>query len=252
MSIAVLDKAFAILEVLARAARALTLAELCMESRLPKPTVHRILRSLRDLGYVEQADRRGMYALTARLLSLRQHGRDEVVRAKALPLMRRLQAVFDETVNLGLLEGVYVRYAHVLETTQALRWIVKPGARDPFHTTALGRAVAAHLPGEQQARLVTKACAGTPPARRRAVRQALEAELMATRQRGCALETEETVTGVACVAIPLTALGEPLAAISVAVPVNRFPPARRQALETALRQAREDPCAQWPVLSAGL
>ena len=137
MSIAVLDKAFSTLEVLARTGRALTLAELAEESRLPKPTLHRILRSLRDLGYVTQNER-SAYELTERLESLRVHGRDAVVRDKALPLMRRLHKAFDETVNLALLEGIYVRYVHVLETTQALRWIVKPGARDAFHTTALG------------------------------------------------------------------------------------------------------------------
>ncbi|HRJ48030.1 MAG TPA: helix-turn-helix domain-containing protein, partial [Opitutaceae bacterium] len=67
MSIAVLDKAFSILEVLARTGRHLTLAELAEESRLPKPTVHRILRSLRDLGYVAQSDERGAYRLAERL-----------------------------------------------------------------------------------------------------------------------------------------------------------------------------------------
>ena len=162
MSIAVLDRAFSILEVLARSRRALTLAELAEEGRLPKPTVHRILKSLRDLGYVEQEDRGGSYELTGRLASLREYGRDESLRQKAHPLMERLHAAFDETVNLGLLEGIFVRYVGVIETTQPLRWIVKPGARDSFRTTALGRAIVAHLPDEQQARLVTKACATLP------------------------------------------------------------------------------------------
>jgi DNA-binding IclR family transcriptional regulator len=235
MSIAVLDRAFSILEVLARAGRPLTLAELSRESRLPKPTTHRILRSLRDLGYADQADRRGTYRLSDRLISLRQHGRDASVREKALPMMQRLHQAFDETVNLGLLEGVYIRYAHVLETAQPLRWIVKPGARDAFHTTALGRAIVAFLPGQQQERLVTKACSLERPADRRAVRARLERELAATRARGCALEEEETVAGVACVAAPLGAFGEPLAAVSVSVPVNRFTQARREALLKALR-----------------
>ena len=83
MSIAVLDKTFTILEVLARTGRALSLAELAEEGRLPKPTAHRILRSLRDLGYVQQADRGGEYRLSERLGSLRAYGRDEAVRDKA-------------------------------------------------------------------------------------------------------------------------------------------------------------------------
>lgn len=233
MSIAVLDKAFSILEVLARTGRELTLAELAAEARLPKPTVHRILRSLRDLGYVGQSDRRGTYQLSGRLASLREYGRDEAVRAKARPVMERLQAEFDETVNLGLLEGVFVRYVQVLETSQALRWIVKPGARDPFHTTALGRAIVANLPDEQQRRLVVKS------APRGARRTRLQQELAATRARGYAVEEGETVAGVACVAIPLDWLGEPLAAVSVAVPIHRYPARQRTALIAALLHTRD-------------
>lgn len=243
MSIAVLDKAFSILEVLARTGRHLTLAELAEEGRLPKPTVHRILRSLRDLGYVEQADRRGAYQLSGRLGSLREYGRDAAVRARALPIMERLYAEFDETINLGLLEGVLVRYVHVLETSQALRWIVKPGARDPFQTTALGRVVVANLPAEQQGRLVKKVTATGGVAARRKQRSLLEQELAATRARGCAVEEEETVAGVACVAVSLGWLGEPLAAISVSVPVNRFPAARRTALIDAILRLRSEALA---------
>ena len=243
VSIAVLDKAFSILEVLARSGRKLTLAELAEEGRQPKPTMHRILRSLRDLGYVEQDGPGGTYELSARLGSLREYGRDEQLREKALPLMERLHAAFNETVNLGLLEGLYIRYAHVIETTQALRWIVKPGARDAFHTTALGRAIVAHLPDEQQARLVTKACATLPRRDRKTGRVRLEKELAATRARGCAFEEEETVAGVACVAISLASLGEPLAAVSVSVPVHRFPARQHAALVAAMLQTREQTAA---------
>ncbi|MBL9206436.1 MAG: IclR family transcriptional regulator [Opitutaceae bacterium] len=236
MSIAVLDKAFSVLEVLARTGRELTLAEIAEEGRLPKPTVHRILRSLRDLGYVEQTDRRGTYQLSERLKSLREYGRDEAVRNKALPVMEQLQREFDETVNLGLLEGVFVRYVHVLETSQPLRWIVKPGARDHFHTTALGRVIVAHLADEARKRLVNKATTSGTAAARKQHRSQLDQELTTTRTRGWGIEEEETVAGVACVAISLGWLGEPLAAISVSVPVHRFPAARKKALIEAMLQ----------------
>jgi DNA-binding IclR family transcriptional regulator len=243
MSIAVIDKTFSILEVLARTGRALTLAELAEENRLPKPTVHRILRSLRDLGYVEQAARGGTYELSARLATLREFGRDEAVREKVRPLMARLHTEFNETVNLGFLEGIYIRYGYVIETTQPLRWIVKPGARDQFHTTALGRVIVAHLPEEQQARLVAKACSTLPARGRKAARARLEKELAATRARGFASEDEETVVGVACVAVPLIGMGEPLAAVSVSVPVHRFPPRRRTALIAAMFGLRDSSAA---------
>lgn len=236
MGIAVLDRAFSILEVMARSRRDLSLAEVAEETRLPKPTVHRILRSLRDLGYLHAAGVRGSYRLSERLLSLREHTRDAALRARARPFMEELRLRFDETVNLGVLEGIYVRYADVVETTQALRWIVKPGARDLFYTTALGRAIVAHLPSDQQARLVAKAGATLPSRLRKSTRQRLETEFAATRARGCAWEEEETAAGVACVAVSLAPLSEPLAGISVSLPVNRLQPDRRTALSSALRE----------------
>lgn len=241
MAIAVLDKAFSILEVLARTGRPLSLAELAEESRQPKPSTFRILRSLRDLGYVDQTEERGTYTLSERLRSLREYGRDEALREKALPMMERLHEEFDETVNLGVLEGLYIRYAHALETTQALRSIVKPGARDAFHTTALGRAVAAYLPEAQQTRLIAKAVALEPAGRRKTLRARLEQELRATRERGWALEEEETVPGVTCMAIPLLEMGEPLAAISVSIPIHRFRAEQREKLlHTLLNFRREN------------
>lgn len=222
---------------MARSGRPLGLAELAEESRLPKPTVHRILRSLHDLGYLEPGPTRGSFVLTARLASLREHGRDAALRAKMTPLMEALRDEFDETVNLGVLEGVYIRYAHVVETEQALRWIVKPGARDLFHTTALGRAIVAGLPAERRARLVGKVSMMGPSRGRAAARKRLEEELAATGERGYALEEEETVAGVACLAVSLVAHDEPLVGISVAIPVTRFPTRRRQAVAAALKRA---------------
>lgn len=240
-SIAVLAKAFCVLEVLARIPRPLALSELAVESRLPKPTIHRILRSLRDLGYVEQADRGSLYQLSGRLVSLREYGRDDALRQKVLPLMRQLHVAFNETVNLGMLEGIYVRYIHVLETTQPLRWIVKPGARDEFQTTALGRAILSELSAEQQRRLIAKVTAAGAARERKARHAKVSAAIDATRKRGIAIEEEETVAGVACLAIPLVCVGEPLAAISVSVPMPRFSSTRRAALIAALRQARNNP-----------
>ena len=106
MRIAVLDKAFSILEVLARIGRALSLAELAEESRLPKPTVLRILRSLRSLGYVEAGEQRGSCVLPARRALLREQGRD--ARLSGFP---HATEVFDQ--GLGVEPGV-------AETTQSV------------------------------------------------------------------------------------------------------------------------------------
>ncbi len=175
--------------------------------------------------------------LSDRLASLRAYSRDEAVRDKALPLMQELHAAFDETVNLGLLEGIYIRYAHVLETTQALRWIVKPGARDMFHTTALGRAIVAHLPGEQQSRLVTKVCATLPARGRSAARQIGAGTRAHVPPQLCFGRGGDSGGGGVCRRTARRRSAEPLAAVSVSVPVHRFPVAQRTALIEALQHA---------------
>jgi DNA-binding IclR family transcriptional regulator len=43
---------------------------------------------------------------------------------------------------------------------------------------------------------------------------------------------------VACVAVPLSTLGEALAAVSVSVPVHRFPVRQRAALAAAMLEGR--------------
>ena len=217
----VLHKTIDSLDALRGAPDGMSLAGLAAQSGMPKPTVYRILQSLRTLGYVEPAGPQGSYLLSERLASLMQNDRYVGAREQALPLMRRLHRTFNETVNLGLLEGVFVNDLHVLETTQPLRWIVKPGARDPFHTTALGRAIVSQLPASRQETILRKAVP-----RAHTLRVKMQAALATAQSRGWAIDHEESATGVVCVALPLQGWGEPLAALSVSVPANRFSPER--------------------------
>ena len=53
------------------------------------------------------------------------------------------------------------------------------------------------------------------------------------------IEEEETVAGVACVAISLAFLGEPLAAVSVSVPVHRLSSRQRSEMIATMLQTRE-------------
>jgi DNA-binding IclR family transcriptional regulator len=239
MVIEVVEKTFAVLERMVRLGRPVTLGELAAEVRLPKPTLYRILRTLRDLGYVEQQES-GEYAMTSRLAAIASNDRHASLSQVARPLMQRLHSEFDETVNLGVLEGSFVSYVEVLETTRALRWIVKPGVRDTFHTTALGRAIAANLPEKHRARLVAKVDFSQSTGKRVKSRAALNRTLDEARERGWALEEEETVAGVACLAFSLRTWGEPTAAISVAIPIHRYDDRRRTAIVNAFEAILAD------------
>lgn len=224
------DKAFALLEFLAARGVPATLQDVTDAVKLAKPTAYRLLQTLHDLGYVSRPTGSRSYLIGPRTTRLACSDPQVDLKSRAKSVLRRLHEEFNETVNLGVLSGGQVLYLDYLETTQPLRYIVTPGQSDPWFCTALGRAAAAQLPDKTLHRLIaeTKLRPLTPATVRtradllRAVEQA--------RTDGYAHEFEESVEGVCCLAVGLSAMGFPEAAISVALPVKRLTARRKSAI----------------------
>ena len=225
-----LKKAFGVVERLGASGRAMTLSDLTRQVALPKPSVYRILRALVELGYAAQDPVTSRYALTGRLSRIGRGAETIELRRLALPLMERLHRKFNETVNLAVLEGADVVYVHVLETGRPLRLMTRPDARDPFHSTSLGRAMAAFLPDGERDELLKRA-----DLRPRTSRTDLEALLRRVRRRGWAEDREENEPGVVCYGVPLLKGGRPVAALSVTLPLVRLTPAREREILAALK-----------------
>lgn len=243
--IAVIRKVFHVLETMSDVGRPASLKDLSDLSALPKATLHRILQTLADLGYVEQEHARSRYGLTLQLFRLGRGDSYDDIKQRALPMMEALHRQFDETVNLGVLQGSHVYYVHFIETGQNLRWQVRPGTRDPFYCTALGRAIVAHLPEARREQLVEGAIIEqrTPftPADKIAVRMLLG---LASRN-GWARDDQENDLGVTCFGIPVLDGDRPIASVSISVPKSRLTREREAEIIAALLLARDssDPSA---------
>jgi DNA-binding IclR family transcriptional regulator len=238
VTVELVAKTFQVLEALAGEAKALPLAEVARRAGLPKPTAHRILRTLAELGYAAQRSEDGFYQVTARLANLGRGGERQDLTLRMLPHVERLHRRFNETVNLGILDGTNVRYLHVLETTRSLRLMVRPDALDPFYSTALGRAIAAFLPEDERARLVASASLKPVTPRTVRTRTALERSLMVARERGWAEDDEENDEGVVCFGTPVLEGDRPVAAVSVSLPKVRLDAERKKELVCALKPIR--------------
>ena len=68
-SVQSIERAFSVLEMMADAGGTLPLSHLANQSGLPLPTIHRLLRTLVDLGYIRQESSR-QYTLGPRLIRL--------------------------------------------------------------------------------------------------------------------------------------------------------------------------------------
>lgn len=232
-------KAFTILEAMDRMAAPLPLRSISDSTGINKATSYRILQTLSELGYVTQQPTTGHYQLTMKLSQLGHIPRHDKLIARALPLMEDLHRTFNETTNLGVLEGNRVYYLRSLETTEPLRWIVRPGDSDSFHCTALGRAITAHLPTNELETLLRgepfEARTPSTPTTAKALRNILDN----VRQEGWALDDEDNDHGVTCLAVPLLDVHTPVAAISVSIPKSRLNDQRIKQLVPALLAVRE-------------
>lgn len=234
MESTVLVKAFALLEELARSQGPKPLAELAQAAGLTKPTAHRVLASLVSLGYVERRDG-GRYRVSDKLRQLSggtQQPQPMVELARGP--MTKLHELTGETVNLGVLRGDRVLYLLTMESAHPLRRVVASSETDPFHCTALGRAMVAYLPTEHQERLLRSARLERRTPATLTDRNELRKMLLQTRTRGHAIEENQTDIGVMCIAAPILA-GEgearrAVAAVSLSVPVARAAGLRRKML----------------------
>jgi DNA-binding IclR family transcriptional regulator len=224
MESTVLVKAFALLEALAGTSAGATLGEIAAATQQTKPTVHRILRSLAAMGYVDHVDG-GRYRITDKLRQLGLNCSDRNLVSRARPALESLRERTGETVNLGVLRHNRIAYLLTLESAHALRRVADSdtggGGGDPLFTTALGRAIAAHLPVEERDRLLR-----IVPVERRTPRTvsepaALQTILEHARRDGYAVERDQTDLGVTCCSAPVFAGTSVVAAISISAPSAR-------------------------------
>jgi len=236
-SIGVLVKAFTVLEAMAEIAEPAPLRQIARATELPKGTLFRILQTLNALGYVNQIEDSGYYHLTSQISYLARNARQEDLKMLALPGMQVLHGKFNETINLGVLEGTFVYYVAVLEAQRPLAWRVPTGTRDMFHSTALGRAIAAHVSPTLRESLVQRANLKSRTSRTVMSKADLTAILDEVRSTGVAFDQEENDNGVVCIGVPMYLDGRAVASISVSIPSTRFTPALGEEVAQALKAA---------------
>ena len=216
-------RAFDILELYVGGAARLTPADVMRLTDLPKTTVFELVNTLTARGYLERDDFGG-YSLGPRALRLGNAyaARYDLV-GEANDLARSVAHTTGETCSVAILEGTEVFYLAKVEGRDVMALASSVGRRVPANSTGLGKALLACLSADQFDALY--AGAELPALTERTITDldALRAELAATRERGYALEREESGPGVACAAAPILDVARhAVAAVSVSVPLARW------------------------------
>ena len=223
--IALTDKLFGVLEAFSQNPKApVTLEEITQSVGLAKTTVHRLLYSMKKIGYVDQNEQSGKYMLAPKFFEL---GRAVLpyqrVAALARPLLENLRVRCGESVHVGVLDKGLITYIAVLESQNPYRCAAVIGEVNFAHSTAIGKCLLAEL-SEQQVEEVIREHGLSKLARNTITNgtQLLQ-ELRRVHEEGVAINIEENIDGVICVAAPVRdQSGQTVAALSVSGPAIRM------------------------------
>ncbi len=223
-----IERAFNILETLALSDKAMGLSALAVESGLPLPTIHRLVRTLVDLGYVRQEPNR-QYALGPRMLLLADSA-PNMLNQVALPHLAHLVDELGETANLASLDGDQIVYLAQVPSRHSMRMFTEVGRRVLPHCTAVGKAIMSLMPAGDVQALLRRT--GMPQHTEHTVTDPdqLAQQLTWSRQHGYAIDDGEQELGVRCIAVPVAGVRGRFA-LSVSGPSGRMTP---QAVERAV------------------
>lgn len=211
-NIRTIEKTMLVIEVIALNNGRLRLSEIAEYLDLNKSTLHGILRTLCDLGYISRDGQ--LYTLGLRLRDVARplHALDEYIRKLYRPALKALSSKSGETcwlaVPCGLREYLYI---DAIEGSEPYKMVSPRGKRESLLTSAIGKVIIAH--DDNLLRTLRKYGEVT---------NQLEKELKIIKETGYSIDKEISETGLNCLAIPLMKEGKTIAALGMAGPAKRL------------------------------
>lgn len=199
--------------------RGATVTEMTHALDLPRPTVYRMLATLQEHGWVVREDMK--YRLTLRLLALAESAFSTATMQSACqPQLLRLSQATGETAHFAVLDGIKAGYIAKVDGAHAIRMNSYIGWRGPLHATAVGKAMLAFA----EAGLIQTVL--SQPLERFTDRTitdpaALKADLKQIKKQGYAIDDQELLEGLVCVAAPVVTRDRLWGAVSISGPESR-------------------------------
>ncbi len=221
-----IERSFTILDLLSASDSPVTLENLTQKTGYNKTTCFRFLKTMRQLGLVEQ-DKKS-YHLGPVIVSLGLKALKGLnLRHAALPLMRKLRDETEETVNLSLLSGTEIIFIERVMSDYLVNANINVGDRLPVYCASMGKAILAFMSEERAAAIISQLNFKAKTESTILSPASLKKELAEIRDRGYALNNEELERGLRAVAAPIMGYtGEAFAAINVAWTTARRPSRR--------------------------
>ena len=227
-------KAAAIIDILAGSDAPMALSAISRKLDMAKSTLHGLISTLVDVGYVAQDVETGYYFLGFKLFEIGSTvSRKWNERKLAYPHMQKLADLTGETVHLAVLDDGEVLYILKQESSDSIRIVTDMGIKLPAHCTGLGKVLLSGLLPYDFKKYTRVRSLDRYTDTTITSLEGLQEELDRIRAQGFAIDEQEFIEGLRCVAVPIhNHRGEVTCALSIAGPVARM---RGQAFEAKLQ-----------------
>jgi IclR family acetate operon transcriptional repressor len=181
----------------------MTLSELARSLGTSKSAAYALARTLVDAGHLRAVEPGPHYLLGMSLVRLGDVAGQRLPLSRlAAPILQDLNQATGLTIRIAVVDDGYPVFVDRVDGSGTVRFHAPLGVRELPHTSSAGKAILSSLDAAEVARIGAEC--GLPPRTRKSITdvEALLADLAVTRRRGYAVDDEEDVDGVFCVAAP--------------------------------------------------
>ncbi len=224
MKVQSLDRAFDIIELLSSEADGLALRDIAESISLPISTVHRLLGSMMQRGYIEKTKINGVYKIGLKFIELSSLYLNNLeLKTEAHPLLMNLARTVGHVVYLATNIEDEVVYIDRVDTVRTLRSYSIVGQRRSLFTTALGKSLLLDRSPQELEQYIYAQILKKHTPHTIADKRELLAELELSRKRGWCFDHEEDQVGFRCIAAPVRDYrGRVIAAVSTSWDIDSF------------------------------
>jgi len=219
-----LERGLRILELVAANGSACSLAEAARRTGLHRSTAHHLMQALVGLGYLHQDPETRGYEPAAKLFRLT--GRTwtpEQLGEIAQPFIAELTRRSSEGSSLAAYRDGTITIVAKRDPDSPVRVVQSLGVQRPVHATAVGKAIISWLPEPELKGLLDRTSLDGHTPKTIIRRDALEAEIRRVHAAGYAIDDEEHIEGIRCIAVPVFAYsGHVVGALCALGPKNRM------------------------------
>ncbi len=218
-----IGRATTILQYIADNGNSARLVDMSNDLGLNKSTLHSIISTLQQLGYVSQDEETSKYSLGIKLFELgKTYEKDMSIKKIVRPFLEKLVEEFQETAHLAVESQLQVLFIDRVEPSHSLRTITNIGEKDYMYYTAVGKVLLAAANKEKQESIIEKSGLKTFTDKTITDAVTLKQELSQVKLKGYAYDREEKELGVNSVAVPIkNHKGKTVGAISLSGPTSR-------------------------------